>query len=302
MNHERRTIAMDKHQRYSTATKVTAVGFIFNILLALFKGFAGIVGHSEAVLADAVESFSDIVATSVVWVGLRFAHKPSDFEHPYGHQRVETASALIVGIIILGGSFTISGYAVSNIISGRIAVPTTLALVAAIMTIIIKEGLYRYTIKIGRKINSMPVIANAHDHRKDALTSIATLVGVAGAMLGIRVLDPLAAIVVAVIILRIGFSVSRSALNELLDISPSPEIMAKIRQTAEVVPGVEHVKRFRARRTGPYMFVDVEIEIDESMTVLKSHEVAEEVKTHLRKELPDIRDIMVHVEPHSPHS
>lgn len=292
---------MDDLKRYSTANKVTVVGFTFNVLLMLFKGFAGIVGRSEAVLADAIESFSDIIATSVVWIGLRISTKPSDYEHPYGHQRVETAAALIVGLIILLGSFGIGGYAINSIITGKIAKPSLLALSAAVVTIIIKEGLYQYTVKIGRKINSMAVIANAHDHRKDAITTIATFAGVAGARLGIRVLDPIAAIFVAVIILRIGFSVSRGALNELLDISPEPKTLEKIKETAQSVSGVEHIGRFRARKTGPYIYVDIEVEIDESMTVLDSHSAAEEVKSRLRGNMPEIKNVMVHVEPHRSH-
>ena len=292
---------MDGQKRFSLGKKVTIIAILSNILLALFKGFAGIVGRSEAVFADAVESVSDVIATTVVWIGLSAAKKPSDFEHPYGHQKIETASAVIVGIIILLSSFGIAGRSVNSIISGEITTPSMIALVAVLITIVVKEGLYQYTIRVGKKINSMAVNANAWDHRKDAITSIATLVGVIGARLGIPILDPIAAVFVAIMILRIGLNICWGAFNELIDISPNPAVLSKIREISLTVSGIEHVVQVRARKTGPYIFVDVEVEMDESMTVRKSHEAVEKVKAKLINELPDVKDVMVHVEPHAPH-
>jgi cation diffusion facilitator family transporter len=292
---------MDKQTRYSIAKKVSAISFSANVLLAIFKVIAGVFGHSTAVIADASESLTDAISSSIVWISIHVANKPSDFEHPYGHHRIETVSSLIVGIIIFLVGLLIVISSARHVISGEVEIPTNIALAAVIISGIINEIFYQYTVRIGKKISSSGLVAVAHDFRKDALTGLIALTGVVGSKLGVKFLDPVAAIVIAIIILRIGFKVSWSSINELLDITPDSEILVKIRKTAQSVTGVEHVKRFRARKTGPYIYVDVEIEIDESMSVLESHKVAEEVKSSLRNELPNIRDIMVHIEPHAAH-
>ncbi len=287
--------------RFVEGQRVTWVGLIFNIFLAIGKGFAGFLGFSQALVADALESISDIIATIFVLVSMRISGKPRDPEHPYGHFKIEQLTAAFIGFIIILGGVAIIILAVITIIEGKKHVPTLFALFTAIGVIIIKEGLYLYTIKIGRKIDSIAIIASAWDHRKDAITTVATLIGIVGARLGLLILDPIAAIVVAIFIFRIGYLLSYKAANELLDISPPKEIMDKITKIALSVKGIEHVTDVKARKTGPYLIVDIKLEIDSQMRVADSHYTAGMVKREIMRMLPDISDVMTHVNPHIAH-
>lgn len=287
--------------RFKEGRKVTWVGLIANILLALVKGFAGFFSLSQAMIADAIESLSDIAATIFVLVSLRIGIKPRDPEHPYGHYKMEQVAAGFIGILISLASLAIIVIAVITIIEGKKQAPGLIALYVAIGVIVIKEGLYQYTSRIGRRINSMVIMASAWDHRKDALTTIATLTGIVGARLGVLVLDPIAAIFVAFLIFRIGYLISYQAANELLDIAPPQDILKKITDTALSVKGIEHVTDVKARKTGPYFIVDLKLEIDSQMTVADSHHTAGIVKKEIMLKMPDVSDVMIHVNPHVAH-
>lgn len=287
--------------RFQEGTRVTWIGLIANVLLAIVKGFAGFIGLSQAMIADAIESLSDIAATTFVLVSLRIGIKPRDPEHPYGHYKIEQIAAGLIGILISLASLVIIIVAVITIIQGKKRAPGLVALYVAIGVIIIKEGLYQYTSRIGKRIDSMAIMASAWDHRKDALTTIATLIGIVGARLGVLVLDPIAAIVVAFLILRIGYLISYQAANELLDISPPQDILKKITDIALSIKGIEHVTDVKARKTGPYFIVDLKLEIDSQMSVADSHHTAGLAKRAIMRQMPDVSDVMIHVNPHVAH-
>lgn len=287
--------------RFLEGQRVTVIGLVINILLAVGKGFAGVLGRSQALVADAIESLSDIIATVFVLVSIRISGKPKDPEHPYGHYKIEQIAAGFVGLIISLAGIGIIVTAVLSIIKGQKEPPALITLYVAIAVIFIKEGLYHYTVRIGRKINSMAVIANAWDHRKDALSTIATLAGITGARLGLLILDPVAAIFVSFFVLRIGYMISWQAANELLDISPPEEILKKIRKITLAVKGIEHVTDIKARKTGPYLIVDLKVEIDSQMSVADSHHTAGVAKREIMRQMPDVSDVMVHVNPHIAH-
>ncbi len=287
--------------RFQEAQKVTFIGLGFNIILAIGKGLVGVLALSEALVADAIESTSDIVATLFVLISLRIAGKPKDSEHPYGHYKAEQVASALVGLIITLAGLAIVITATLTIIKGPKEAPGVAALYVAIAVIIIKEGLYRYTFRIGKRINSIAVTANAWDHRKDALTTVATLIGIAGARMGFLILDPIAAIVVALLIFRIGYVISYQAVNELIDISPPEAILNKIKRITLAVKGIEHVTDIKARKTGPYLIVDLKIEIDSQMSVADSHHTAGIAKREIMRQMPDVSDVMVHVNPHIAH-
>ena len=291
--------AMDK--RFREGQKVTIISLLFNIFLAAGKGVVGVLGRSQALTADAVDSVSDVIATLFVLISLRISGKPKDPEHPYGHYKAEPIAAGIVGLIITAAAIAVIVTAILTIIRGDHTEPALITLYVAIAVIVIKEGLYRYVSRIGKKINSIAVMATASDHRKDALSAIATVIGITGARLGVLVLDPLAAIVVAFFILRIGFFVSFQSASELLDISPPKKIIEKIKKITLSINGIEHVADIRARKTGPYLIVDIKIEIDSQMSVADSHHSAGLVKREVMRQMSDVSDVMVHVNPHIAH-
>ncbi|MFH2124960.1 MAG: cation diffusion facilitator family transporter, partial [Pseudomonadota bacterium] len=221
--------------------RVTWVGAWVNLVLSLGKLLAGIYGNSQAMIADAAHSLSDLVTDAVVLLGLKWGRSDPDDRHPFGHGRIETLSTLVVGVVLAALAVGLGYDAIEQLIRGEQRHPTWLALVAAVVSILAKEALYRYTVLVGRRIKSQAVVANAWHHRSDALSSVAVLVGVAGAMINPawHSLDAWAALVVSLLILQVGGEVLWGALQEMVDTEPSPEVMHSIKQCALGVSGVE---------------------------------------------------------------
>jgi len=287
--------------RFKEGQRVIIVSLLFNVFLAAVKGAAGVLGRSQALTADAIDSLSDIIATSFVLISLRISGKPKDPEHPYGHYKAEPIAAGVVGLIITALALTVIVTAILTIIRGDHTEPALITLYVAIGVIVIKEGLYRYVSRVGKKINSIAVMANAWDNRKDVFSAVAVVIGIVGARLGVLVLDPIAAIVVAFFILRIGYFISFQSASELLDIAPPKPILEQIKKIALGVEGIEHITDVRARKTGPYLIVDLKVEIDSKMSVADSHHAAGVVKREIMRKMPDVSDVMVHVNPHIAH-
>lgn len=289
---------MQRQERFGLAERVIRIGFWANIVLMVMKLLAGHYGRSEAVFADGVESACDFVAIFSTMVALRIGRKPFDSKHPYGHGRAESISAIIVALVIIvtGAGIMVNSGVV--IISGTHRTPQAIAVVAAFLTIVIKEWLYRNSIGAGTKLESPALLAVAKDHRKDALTSVATLIGVSGAFLGYTVMDPLAAGVTSIFILHIGYETFRNAAHELMDAVPSPEFLNAVTALAEGVAGVEHVHEIRARRSGQFTIIDLKLDMDPEMTVKKSHTIATEVKKLIFEKFPNVGDVMIHINPH----
>ncbi len=284
-------------ENYKLGLNTSIITIIINIFLATIKITAGIVGKSSAIIADGFHSLSDVVSTFVVIAGLKISSKEADKEHQYGHEKYESVFAKILSmLLILTGAFI--GYESFKIlISGEFTTPKYIALVAALISIIIKEGMYWYTIKIARKIQSIAMEADAWHHRSDAFSSIGTFIGVLGARLGFPALDPIAGIVVSILIIKVGVDLYIKSVKELIDESASEELTLQMTDKICSVEGVEEIKLLKSRVFGNKIYVDLEIFVDENISVKEGHDIAERVHDKLEKEIKDIKHIMVHIEP-----
>jgi len=284
-------------EKFKQGERVTWLGIIGNIFLTIFKFFAGIVGHSQAMVADGAESLSDILATIVVLISLRVSRKPRDAEHQFGHGKAESLATAVVGLIVSAAGLYILVTSSLLLISGKERVPEMIALIAAVVTIVIKEIMYRVVSAAANNLNSSVIMANAWDYRKDAISSVATLFGIAGARLGYHILDPLVAAAVSFLIIKIGYDILKTATKELMDTVPDKPTAGEIITVAEECKGVEHAFA-RARRMGQYVYVDMKIDINPEFTISQGHAIAKEVKSRLISKFDIVADVMVHVNPH----
>jgi cation diffusion facilitator family transporter len=289
---------VQRTERFNRADRVIKVGFWVNAFLMIMKLLAGHFGNSEAVFADGVESACDFVAILATLIALSIGRKPYDEKHPYGHGKAESISAILVSLVIFSTGGWILYNAVQTIIKGEYAEPKLVAVLAALATIVIKEALCRFSLRVGGNLGSPAVLAIAKDHRKDAVTSVATLIGVSCAFFGIKIMDPLAAGLTAVFIFHIGFQTFRSAAHELMDGLPAEDMISAITTIAGEVTGVEHVHEIRGRRSGQYIIVDLKLDMDPEMTVKRSHAIATEVKRLIFEQFPEVGDVMIHINPH----
>lgn len=290
--------------RISQANSITLWGSLVNFLLTAFKFAAGILGHSTAMIADAVHSLSDFATDLVVVIGLQLAKKPRDSSHNFGHGKFETLVTAIIGLALLAVGGKIGWSAAERIIGyfrgTRLEQPGLIALVAAAASIVTKELLYRATLRVGKRIGSQAVVANAWHHRTDALSSIGTLAGIGGAiLLGERwyVLDPLAGIVVSVLIIKVGFDISKLSLNDLLEAAVDRKTEARILQIIKTVDGVHDPHNLKTRKIGNNVAVDVHVRVDPALSIVQAHEISSGIETALRDDFGDGTYISVHIEP-----
>jgi cation diffusion facilitator family transporter len=274
------------------------IGFWVNAFLMIMKLLAGHFGNSEAVFADGIESACDFIAILSTMIALNIGRKPFDEKHPYGHGRAESLSAILVSLVIFGSGGWILYKAVITIVNAEYQPPQLIAVAAAFFTIIIKEWLYRFSMKTGSYLQSPALLAVAKDHRKDAITSVATLVGVSGAFFGVAVMDPIAAGITALFIFHIGWETFSSAAHDLMDGLPDEGLLETITRMAEEVGGVEHVHEIRGRRSGQYLIIDLKLDMDPDMTVKESHAIATAVKKVIFDRYPNVGDVMIHINPH----
>lgn len=291
-------------QREKEIYRVTLIGSGTNAVLIVLKFLAGILGRSSAMLADAVHSLSDFVTDIIVIGFVRISGKPSDKDHDYGHGKYETLATLIIGLllVIVGLGMMADGIAkvVRTIDGAELPRPTMLALVIAVISIVSKEWLYRYTIGIGAKNNSPAVIANAWHHRSDAISSVGTLVGIAGAMfLGVRwrILDPVAAIVVSLFIIKSGYDIVRPCVGELLESSLPEPMKQEIESLVKSVDGIEQVHNLRSRRVGNRIVVDLHAKMDGSLTLEQAHTIASLAEKAIKERFGSDTIINIHMEP-----
>jgi cation diffusion facilitator family transporter len=269
-----------------------------NAVLMAMKLAAGYFGNSEAVFADGLESACDFIALLTTIIALRIGRKPFDEKHPYGHGRAESISAILVSLVIFITGFGILYQSGKTIAAGVYEEPSLIAVVAAFATILVKEWLCRFSLRVGGWLGSPAVMAIAKDHRKDAVTSIATLVGVTGAFFGIKVMDPLAAGITAFFIFHIGYQTFSGAAHDLMDGQPPRELLRAVTMLAEGVEGVEHVHEIKGRRSGQYVIIDLKLDMDPEMTVKCSHAIATEVKKQIFDRFANVGDVMIHINPH----
>ncbi|MDK9718319.1 MAG: cation diffusion facilitator family transporter [Trichlorobacter sp.] len=289
---------MQRNERFDKAERIIQVGFWVNAVLMVMKLAAGYWGKSDAVFADGIESACDFIAIGSTMVALKLGRQPYDEQHPYGHGRAESLAALLISLVICATGIWIMVDAIQTILRHDFKSPGWIAVVAAALTIVIKEWLYRFSAATGKKLESPSLLAIAQDHRKDALTSVATLAGVVGAVLGLGIMDPLAAALTSFFILHIGWETFRGAAHDLMDGSICGDYIQDITELAEAVDCVEHVHEIRARRSGQYIIIDLKLEMDPEMTVKQSHYVATEVKRQIFERFQNVGDVMIHINPH----
>lgn len=283
---------------------MTWIGSIVNFGLLVFKFVAGIVGHSAAMVADAVHSLSDFVTDVVVIAFVRISGKPEDEDHGYGHGKYETLATAIIGIVLffVGVGILVNGATtVADTLGGQpLEAPSLIALVAAAASIILKELLYRYTIHAGKRLRSQAVVANAWHHRSDAFSSIGTLVGIAGAIfLGERwrILDPIAAIVVSAFIIKVAIQLLKPCVEELLERSLPAEVETRIREIILSFPAVSAPHHLRTRRIGNHIAIEVHVRMDGATPLAAAHSVATDIEQRLKAEFGEDTHIGIHMEP-----
>jgi len=283
----------------SAGRSVTLVGALVNAILILLKFFGGIFGRSQALIADAVHSISDLITDAVVLLGLRVGRKAPDEQHPFGHARIETLASAIVGLALIATALYLGIKAAWNIYRHTEYHPTSLALVGAGVSIALKEALYHYTVRTGRRIKSQLVVANAWHHRSDALSSVAVFLGVAGTLINPswHILDSFAALLVSFFIIKVGLDVLGNSLREFTDTAPEPEILDKISYCTLTVEGVLDMHDLRVRTSGGLYQMETHIVVDGQLTVAEGHRIAKAVERCLAEEVEDLDRVIVHVDP-----
>lgn len=296
---------MKEDSRKKGIIHVTLLGSVSNFLLLIFKFIAGIAGHSSAMIADAVHSLSDFVTDVVVLLFINISSKPKDPGHDYGHGKYETLATSIIGLVLLGVGASLFWEGLNKIIGfyfkGEVLEsPGKIALVAALISIVVKEILYRITLRIGKKYNSQAVIANAWHHRSDVFSSVGTALGIGGAILlgeKWRILDPMAAVIVSIFIMKVSIQLILPAINDLLEKSLSPAIEDEILSIILETPGVKNPHNLYTRRIGNDYAIEVHIRMDGNTTVCRAHELTQDIEKKLRAKFGPRTHIMLHVEP-----
>ena len=292
-------IGMDDDFR-KVVDKVSTVTILGNLILSVFKLIVGIVARSHAMVSDAVHSASDVFSTFVVLIGIKLASKEADKEHPYGHERLECVAAILLAMVLFITGLGIGLDALKNIFSGNyndLQVPGMLALVAAVISIISKEAMYWYTRHYARKIDSSALLADAWHHRSDALSSVGALSGIGCARLGFPIMDSIASLVIFVFIVKAAYDIFKDAIDKMVDHSCDEETEKEIYECVMRNKEVRGIDSLHTRIFGNKIYVDIEIMVDGSYSLIKSHGIAEEVHADIEKNFPKIKHIMVHVNP-----
>lgn len=283
------------------AMKVSGVSIAVNLLLSVFKLIAGILAHSGAMISDAVHSASDVGSTFIVMIGVTLSGKKSDKEHQYGHERMECVSSIILSGLLLATGLGIGLGGVENIVKSShgeaIVIPGMLALVAAVVSIVVKEWMFWYTRGAAKKINSGALMADAWHHRSDAMSSIGAFVGIFGARMGFPILDPLASVVICLLIVKASVDIFRDAIDKMVDRSCDEKTEKEMRETILKVDGVKRIDLLQTRLFGSKMYVDIEIAADGAQTLDAAHEIAEKVHHAIEETFTEVKHCMVHVNP-----
>lgn len=292
---------IDQEQDFErTAMRVSSVSIAANFILTAFKLFAGVIAHSGAMISDAIHSASDVFSTVVVMIGIRISRKASDKDHPYGHERMECVAAIVLATILAATGLGIGYTAVKKIAGGdyeNLTVPGLLALIAALVSILVKEVMYQYTKIEARRIDSGALMADAWHHRSDALSSIGALIGIGGARLGFPILDPVASLIICLFIETAAYEIFMDAVDKMVDKACDEETEAALRECAAAQEGVLGVDLLHTRVFGNKVYVDIEICADGEETLRRAHETAEQVHDAIEKNFPKVKHIMVHVNP-----
>lgn len=290
--------ARPTHPAY-VGLRSTFVGIVANTLLAATKGIAGILGNSYALIADAVESTTDIASSFIVWGGLKISALPPDADHPYGHGKAEPLAAVVVSLTLIAAAIAIAIQSVRELVIPHHA-PAPFTLVVLVLVVITKETLFRFVLKVGQGVNSIAVKSDAWHHRSDAATSAAAFIGISIALIGGRgyeSADDWAALFASSIIVFNAYRILRPAIGEVMDAAPSPELEDAIRQVAQRVQGVISLEKCFIRKMGFSYYVDLHVTVDGALSVRHGHDIARQVRQTIRKSYPNVAEVLVHIEP-----
>ena len=281
------------------AIKVSIISIILNCLLTLIKFISGVISKSSAMISDSVHSLSDVLSTFVVIIGVKISNKKADSDHPYGHERIECVSAIILSgmLFIIGALIGING--IKNVTnSSNLVMPGVLALIASIISIISKEAMYQYTIRVSKKINSAALKADAWHHRSDALSSVGSFIGILGARIKFPILDPIASIIICLFIVKVSYDIFKDSIYKLIDASCDDETINKIREIALAQEGVMQLDTLKTRVFGSRIYVDIEISAYGKQSLEDAHNIAQKVHDEVEENIPMIKHCMVHVNPY----
>lgn len=291
---------MEKNQNEALAVKVSTVSILVNLILSLIKLLAGVIGKSGAMISDAVHSASDVFSTFVVIIGVKMAGKQADEEHPYGHERMECAAAMILAMLLAAVGIGIGASGIQKIISGNydsLTVPKRLTLFAAAISIAVKEWMFWYTKSAAKKISSGALMADAWHHRSDSLSSIGSFLGILCARMGYPVMDPIASAIISLCILKAAYDIFKDGLDKMVDHCCDPVTEQSIWDTALSIEGVEGIDDLKTRLFGDKIYVDLEILVQKDFTLKDAHAIAEQVHDVIERDFPNCKHCMVHVNP-----
>ncbi len=302
MRQKQEKMVLTSEEKTKIAMRVSNNSIIVNMLLSVGKLLAGVLAHSSAMVSDAIHSASDVFSTLIVIVGIHISSKESDKEHQYGHERLECVASIILATVLALTGLAIGYQGIVKIVSGAqgeaLVIPGKLALVAAVISIIVKEGMYWYTRNAAKKVKSGALMADAWHHRSDALSSVGSLVGIGAAIIGFPIFDPIASVAICFCIFKVSYDIYKDAVAKMLDTACDPETNKKMKEIILAQDGVKGVDLLKTRLFGSKIYVDVEISADAALTLEASHEIAEKVHDKIEEEFEDVKHCMVHVNPY----
>ncbi len=295
---EEQVYFFDPKEKERISSKVNMIGIVGNALLTVLKIFAGVIAHSGAMVSDGIHSASDVLSTFIVFISMKQSAKSADKEHPYGHERFECVASLMLAVLLAIVSLGIA-YSGIRKVAGleAVVIPGMLALIMAVVSIVTKEAMYRYTIAAAKKLQSSALKASAWHHRSDAFSSVGSLIGIFGAMNGFPRLDAVASLAIACCILKVAYDIFRDALAKMVDHSCNDTIVEQIRTIIQSEDGVLGIDTLKTRLFGDRIYADAEIAMDGSITLSEAHRVAKVVHDRVDRELPQVKHCMVHVNP-----
>jgi cation diffusion facilitator family transporter len=284
-------------ERYQATTRVTVVGAVVNFILAIFKIIIGTIGHSHALIVDGIHSFSDLLSDGLVVFAAKHGNQTPDDDHPYGHARIETAFAAVLGGILIAVGVGIVIDAVERLTAGNVLTPESITIWVALLSVLSKEALYRYTMVYANRFNSSLLKANAWHHRSDAVSSIVVLVGIAGSIAGFPYLDAAAAVIVSMMVAKIGWDIAKESIEQLVDKGLDPDKVESISAHIAEIPGVKRMHMLRTRQMGAEALLDVHVEVAPQLSVSEGHRIGDEVSKELTREFSDISQVLIHIDP-----
>lgn len=289
---------MNKSYEEKIAYKVSIVSIIFNVILSILKLISGIIAHSAAMISDSIHSISDVFSTFVVIIGVKLSNKKADSEHPYGHERLESVAAIILsGMLFFTGCMIGYSGIMSIVNNDKIITPGILALVAALISIVVKEAMYWYTRNASIKINSGALLADAWHHRSDALSSIGSLIGILGSYLGFPILDRIASIIIALFIVKVAYDIFKDSIDKMIDKSCDEKFINDVIDVINNYDDVNNIDDLKTRLFGNKAYIDIEISVNKDMSIIQAHEIAQILHDEIEKTFPLVKHCMIHVNP-----